>query len=69
MENLLDLETAFEERIEQEKARLTDEKDVRSKNRAQRLERFAETFYDDLNDRMETFFDRDAARSAARSVA
>jgi len=69
MENLLDLETAFEERIEQEKARLTDEKDVRSKNRAQRLERFAETFYDDLNDRMETFFDRDAARAAARSVA
>jgi len=69
MENLLDLETAFEERIEQEKARLTDEKDVRSKNRAQRLERFAETFYDDLNDRMETFFDRDAARAAARSAA
>ncbi len=69
MENLLDLETAFEERIEQEKARLTDEKDVCSKNRAQRLERFAETFYDDLNDRMETFFDRDAARAAARSVA
>ena len=68
MENLLDLETAFEERIEQEKARLTDEKDVRSKNRAQRLERFAETFYDDLNDRMETFFDRDAARAAARSA-
>lgn len=69
MENLLDLETAFEERIEQEKARLSDEKNARTKNRAKRLERFAETFYDDLNNRMETFFDRDAARAAARSAA
>jgi hypothetical protein len=68
MENLLDLETAFEERIEQEKGRLTDEKNARTKNRAKRLERFAETFYDDLNNRMETFFDRDAARAAARNA-
>lgn len=69
MENLIDLETAFEERIENEKARLTDEKNARTKNRTKRLERFAETFYDDLNNRMETFFDRDAARAAARSAA
>ncbi|MDP4849071.1 MAG: DUF4407 domain-containing protein [Verrucomicrobiales bacterium] len=69
MENLLDLETAFEERIEQEKSRLTDEKNARSKNREKRLERFAETFYDDLNNRMETFFDHDAARAAARGAA
>lgn len=69
VENLIDLEVAFEERIEQEKARLTDEKNVRAENRAKRLERFAETFYDDLNNRMETFFDRDAARAAARSAA
>lgn len=69
MENLIDLETAFEERIETEKARLVDEKNVRTKNRAKRLERFAETFYDDLNHRMESFFDHDAARAAARSAA
>ena len=69
VENLIDLEVAFEERIEQEKARITDEKNVRAENRAKRLERFAETFYDDLNNRMETFFDRDAARAAARSAA
>ncbi|NLT71414.1 MAG: DUF4407 domain-containing protein [Verrucomicrobiaceae bacterium] len=69
MENLLDLEAAFEERIEQEKARLSDEKNTRTKNRTKRLERFAETFYGDLNNRMETFFDHDAARAAARSAA
>jgi hypothetical protein len=69
MENLLDLETAFEERIELEKTRLADEKNARTKNREKRLERFAETFYDDLNHRMETFFDRDAARAAARGAA
>ena len=68
VENLIDLEVAFEERIEQEKARLTDEKNVRAENRAKRLERFAETFYGDLNNRMETFFDRDAARAAARNA-
>jgi hypothetical protein len=69
VENLLDLETAFEERVETEKARLADEKSARAKNRAKRLEQFAETFYDDLNHRMESFFDHDAARAAARRVA
>tara|TARA_R110000850_G_scaffold157824_1_gene281864 strand:+ start:1094 stop:2854 length:1761 start_codon:yes stop_codon:yes gene_type:complete len=66
VENLIDLETAFEERIEKEKARLTEEKNNRSQVRTKRLERFAETFYDDLNVRMESFFDQDAAQAEAR---
>ncbi|MCB1204261.1 MAG: DUF4407 domain-containing protein [Verrucomicrobiae bacterium] len=69
VENLLELETAFEERVENEKARLADEKSTRAKHRSKRLEQFADTFYDDLNRRMESFFDRDAARAAARSAA
>jgi hypothetical protein len=69
VENLIELETAFEERVETEKARLADEKSARAETRAKRLEQFAETFYDDLNHRMESFFDRDAARAAARGAA
>lgn len=70
VENLIDLETAFEERIETEKDRLREEKDNRSRNRAKRLEQFAETFYEDLENRLESFFDHDAARkAAARSAA
>lgn len=66
VENLIDLETAFEERIETEKQKLAEEKNARSKNRARRLEQFAETFYDDLNRKMESFFDPEAAKAAAR---
>lgn len=70
VENLIDLETAFEERIETEKSRLAEEKNQRAKTRAKRLEQFSETFYADLNKRMESFFDHDAARgAAARGVA
>jgi hypothetical protein len=65
VENLLDLETAFEERIEMEKSRLVEEKNQRSKTRVKRLEQFSETFYEDLNKRMESFFGQDAARAAA----
>lgn len=65
VENLIDLETAFEERIETEKASLADEKNQRAKTRAKRLEQFSETFYEDLNKRMESFFDHNAAREAA----
>lgn len=65
VENLLDLETAFEERIEMEKSRLVEEKNQRSKTRVKRLEQFSETFYEDLNKRMESFFNHDAARAAA----
>lgn len=69
VENLIDLETSFEERVEAEKARLAEEKGARAKNRAKRLEQFAETFYEDLNLRMESFFDSGAAKAAARRVA
>lgn len=65
VENLIDLETAFEERIEKEKVRLREDKNTRSKQRVERLETFAETFYGDLNRRMEGFFSDDAARAAA----
>jgi hypothetical protein len=70
VENLIDLETAFEERIETEKNRLKEEKNQRSGVRAKRLEQFSETFYKDLNKRMESFFDDDAAKQAvARGAA
>lgn len=70
VENLIDLETAFEERIETEKSRLKEEKNQRAGVRAKRLEQFSETFYRDLNKRMESFFDEDAAKQAvARGVA
>ena len=70
VENLIELETAFEERIETEKARFAEEKDNRARLRADRLEHFSETFYSDLNHRMESFFDQDAAKKeAARGIA
>lgn len=69
MENLIDLETAFEERIEAEKSKLVEEEGTRAANRSKRLERFAETFYDDLNHKMESFFDPEEARKAARGAA
>lgn len=70
VENLIDLETAFEQRIETEKNRLKEEKNQRSAVRAKRLEQFSETFYQDLNKRMESFFDDGAAKQAvARGVA
>ncbi len=65
VENLIDLETAFEERIESEKARLAEEKNIRSKIRSERLEKLAEAFYTDLGNRMEAFFDQDSAREEA----
>ncbi len=69
IENLLELEAAFDERVESEKARLLDEKGQRAKNRSKRLEAIADTFYEDLNHRMEAYFDREAAEAAARNSA
>lgn len=66
VENLIDLETAFEDRIETEKQKLADEKNTRGASRAKRLEQFSETFYEDLNRKMESFFDPEKARAAAR---
>jgi len=65
VENLLDLETSFEKRILTEREAFANEKTERSAIRAKRLEQFSETFYKDLQDRLESFFDRDAAREAA----
>ncbi len=70
VENLIDLESSFEERIEKEKAKLAAEGgSARNDQRARQLERFAETFYDDLNGKMESFFDQDAVKRAARGAA
>ena len=70
VENLIDLESSFEERIEKEKAKLAAEGgSARNDQRARQLERFTETFYDDLNGKMESFFDQDAAKRAARGAA
>lgn len=65
IENLIELETAFEERIESEKARFAEEKNMRSKVRGERLEKLAEVFYADLGNRMESFFDQNSAREEA----
>jgi hypothetical protein len=65
IENLIELETAFEERIESEKARFAEEKNKRSKVRGERLEKLAEVFYADLGNRMESFFDQNSAREEA----
>lgn len=61
MENLLELETAFDARVQSERERMADgEKTTqRTKSRSKRLEQIADTFYDDLNHRMESFFERD----------
>ena len=64
VENLLDLEGSFEDRIEIERAAIEEEKSARNAARAKRLEKFAETFYGDLQGRLESFFDKDAAREA-----
>jgi len=69
VENLIDLESSFEDRIAQERAKLADGASARTDQRARQLERFAETFYEDLNGKMESFFDQGAAKRAARGVA
>lgn len=69
VENLIDLESSFEERIETEKAKLAAGGNARTDQRARQLEKFAETFYEELNGKMETFFDQDAAKRESRGVA
>lgn len=74
IEHLMDLEHSFEERITQERQALAamaeagkDSKSVRA--RTAMLEEMAETFYDDLRSRMESFFDDpQAAAAVAGSV-
>lgn len=69
VEKLIELESSFDEKVAAEQARLAEEKDASQRDRVQRLERFAEAFYDDLDQRMEGFFDRKAARKAAKGMA
>jgi len=69
IEHLIDLEHSFEERINAEREALaamegTGNAKIR-KARAAMLEEMAETFYADLRERMESFFDPEAARVAA----
>lgn len=73
IEHLMDLEHSFEERITQERQALAamaeagkDSKSVRA--RAAMLEEMAETFYDDLRSRMESFFDDPHAATAAAAT-
>ncbi|MCB1085685.1 MAG: DUF4407 domain-containing protein [Verrucomicrobiae bacterium] len=71
IEHLIDLEHAFEERIAEERellaAKANGDKSARA--RAAILEDMAQTFYDDLRERMGSFFDPEAARAAAIAAA
>lgn len=55
LENLMELERSFEERMEMEKLKLA-EKGVAGGKHSNMLDEMAETFYDDLRGRMESFF-------------
>lgn len=71
IEHLIDLEHAFEERIDEERKLLAAKSggDKNNRARAAILEEMASTFYADLRERMESFFDPEAARSAALAAA
>ena len=57
LESLMEMEHAFEERIAVERAMLAEEADEsKVAARAKMLEEMAETFYDDMRERMATFF-------------
>ena len=55
LENLMELEHSFEERMTAERLRLA-EKGVEGGKHSVMLDEMAETFYDDLRGRMESFF-------------
>lgn len=64
LESLIDLERVFEERVRVERELLAKEGNSDSQ-RARAIEEMAARFYADLRERMETFFNHDAARLAA----
>lgn len=73
IEHLIDLEHAFEEKINEERAALAEmaENGVDAKNvraRAAMLEEMAQTFYADLRGRMASFFDDPASAHAAAAA-
>ena len=55
LENLMELEHSFEERMEAERLKLA-EKGIAGGKHSNMLDEMAETFYDDLRGRMESFF-------------
>jgi uncharacterized protein YbbC (DUF1343 family) len=61
LENLLDLEKAFEERVRVERERIADDKNG---EKIAMLENMVTTFYADMRNRMEQFFNEGAVRRA-----
>ena len=55
LENLMELERSFEERIETERFKLSEKGEAGSRHSTM-LDEMAETFYDDLRGRMKSFF-------------
>ncbi len=62
LENLLDLEKAFEERVRVERERIANDK---NHEKIAMLENMVTTFYADMRERMEQFFNEGAVRRAA----
>ena len=65
IENLMDLDSAFQDRVDVEREHLATAKSEKVSKRADMLEEMSDTFYGDLRARMGSFFDKDAARAAA----
>ncbi len=66
LEQLLDLEKAFEEKVRIERERIADERtSEKATEKLAMLENMMQSFYGDLRLRMEHFFSDDAARHAA----
>jgi hypothetical protein len=67
IEHLIDLEHAFEERIAEERELLASKShgDKSLRARTAILEDMSQTFYDDMRERMGSFFDPEAAKAAA----
>lgn len=65
IENLMDLDSEFQDRVDVEREHLAAAQSEKISKRAEMLEEMADTFYGDLRVRMGSFFDKDAARAAA----
>ncbi|NNE90849.1 MAG: DUF4407 domain-containing protein [Verrucomicrobiales bacterium] len=67
LEHLMDLESSFQGRVDQEQERLASADASKSSRSAEMLEEFSDTFYSNMRTQMESFFDRDAVKAAAAS--
>ncbi len=65
LENLMDLDSSFQDRVDEERSHLAESKTDKVSKRAEMLDEIADTFYGDLRERMGTFFNQDAVRKAA----